>query len=332
MKSEMEHKYTSTGIKYWMHPDQMHAYKMNNDATVISTHISPEGSCNLNCSYCSVKKRTKNFRIELDVIKDYVEKLISRGLKAVILTGGGEPLLYPWINELVEWLKYEKKLSIALITNGTQSRRLRDWSVFEWVRVSLNDFPEWQTAIRVPTKSIPEKTVIGCSYINTGNLLQDVPAISAMLDKLNAKYVRILPNCLHDQETLLKEHAKIKSILSTVEDTRFFHQFKIHGTPKSLICHQAYFRPYLSEIDGGTVYPCDSLVLNDNVERFDEKYRICKAVDILDFLNKNIMPSFNPCEDCAGCVFTDNVNMLDDWKNKKIEYQYHADIVHEEFV
>ena len=56
--------------------------------TVISTHISTEGACNLKCLYCSVTYRDTHSRIDMDTIKDYVTKLKTRGLKAVILTGG----------------------------------------------------------------------------------------------------------------------------------------------------------------------------------------------------------------------------------------------------
>ncbi len=45
---KMEHKYTSTGIKFWRHMQQMDEYKAGNHNTIISTHISPEGACNLN--------------------------------------------------------------------------------------------------------------------------------------------------------------------------------------------------------------------------------------------------------------------------------------------
>ena len=90
-KTPEEHKYTSTGIKFWRHPEQMNNYKNGNPNTVISTHISPEGACNLTCAYCSVTYRDTHSRIEMDVIKDYVTKLKTRGLKAAILTGGGEP-------------------------------------------------------------------------------------------------------------------------------------------------------------------------------------------------------------------------------------------------
>ena len=41
-KSEQEHKYTSTGIKFWRHQQQMMSYKNDEGHSVISTHISPD--------------------------------------------------------------------------------------------------------------------------------------------------------------------------------------------------------------------------------------------------------------------------------------------------
>jgi len=313
----------------------MNSYKNGNGNTVISTHIAPEGFCNLNCKYCSVKKRTKNFRIELEVIKDYVEKLMSRGLKAVILTGGGDPSLYPKINELLTWLKYEKKLSVALITNGTRTERIEDWKVFSWVRVSINEIENWKDKITLPIDKIPADVVIGCSYINTGNLENTISDLTFLLNKIRSTYLRVLPNCLLSKNELIKEHEKIDIIFKKYNvDNRFFHQYKIHGTPTSNICHQSYFRPYLSEVDGGTVYPCDSLVLNENVEYFHKKYRICKADEILEFLDKKIACSFDPTKDCSGCVFHENIKILDDWYSDKINLfsKFKEKLFHEEFV
>ena len=114
-KSIQEHKYTSTGIKWWRHSSQMFEYKNGGSNTVVSTHISPEGACNLKCPYCSVTYRDVHERIDLDVIKQYVKDLKTKGLKAVILTGGGEPTGYKYFNELVRFIHEEENLKVALI-------------------------------------------------------------------------------------------------------------------------------------------------------------------------------------------------------------------------
>lgn len=333
-KSVQEHKFTSTGIKFWRHPDQMGAYQMGLGDTIISTHVAPEGSCNLSCPYCSVKKRVKGFRIELSVIKDYIEKLMTRGLKAVILTGGGEPTLYPKINELLCWLK-DKGLKVAMITNGTMTDRVEVWDMFSWVRVSITFFDDWQQRITLPTDKLPDDCMIGGSLVyDQGYDLSQLKSVGVVADKIGAKYIRVLPNCLYVHQELMDWHEKIDKILDQLQDKRFFHQHKVHHAPSCATCHQSYFRPYLSEVNGGTVYPCDSLVLNDQVAHFSKKYQLCKAEDVLDYLDGKIHGDFDPRVDCPGCVFTDNIEMLDDWVTQGIEHfdEYSEPLMHEEFV
>ena len=65
-----EHKFTSTGIKWGRHQEALMNYKNGDPNTVISTHISPEGACNLKCPYCSVTYRDTHSRIDMDTIKD----------------------------------------------------------------------------------------------------------------------------------------------------------------------------------------------------------------------------------------------------------------------
>ena len=113
----------------------------------------------------------------------------------------------------------------------------------------------------------------------------------------------------------------LKNIIQKLGDPRFFHQGKIHDAPEADVCHQSYFRPYLSEEPypgtnkPGTVFPCDSLVLNQDMEHFGEKFALCQPENILDYLDMKIAPRFTPKTDCTGCVFSDTVNMLDRYKN-----------------
>jgi len=332
IKSEQEHTYTSTGVKFWRHKDALDSYRFGTGKTIISTHISPEGSCNLNCSYCSVSKRKKFYRIDLETIKDYVSRLKSRGLKAVIITGGGEPTLYPFFNELVTWLKNEEKLSVALITNGTNTHLVDKsvWRMFSWVRVSLNFIDDYEEKIKFPDID----GVLGASMVYIGQTLQEMKDLSAFVDKRKVKYIRVLPNCLLEQDSLINEHIKIQNMLDKLGDERFFQQYKLHGSPCSSICHQAYFRPYLSEVDGGTVFPCDSLVLNQEQMHFSHQYAICKPNEVLDFLDGKIGMKFDAKKLCSGCVFAENIRLLDEWyRTGSGKFgEFDRPLLHEEFV
>lgn len=355
-KSDEEHKFTSTGIKFWRHQQQMFEFRRQFDgsprSTVISTHISPEGACNLKCPYCSVTYRDTHSRISLPRIQKYVTDLKERGLKAVILTGGGEPTLYPHFNELVQWLKYDQGLSVALITNGTTHKKIapKTLGCFSWIRVSINVFPGWEEQISLDTQYLSNDCIVGCSMVYTvehearaiteNNRLEIFKSVSKIADRLSAKYIRLLPNCLLEQDQLVFEHENLRELVTKLNDSRFFQQYKVHGAPSCNTCHQAYFRPYLSEepfkTDGepGTVYPCDSVVLNDSVTHFAQKYQICKPESILDFIDGKIKQEFNPKRDCTGCVFTENVNMLDSWLLYGTDRfdEFKEQLVHEEFV
>lgn len=348
-KSGEEHLYTSTGIKFWRHQSQMFEYKNGGVNTVISTHVSPEGVCNLKCPYCSVTYRKNVNRIKLNVIQDYILKLKSRGLKAVILTGGGEPTLYKQFNELVRWIN-SQNLSVALITNGTNSKLVDDdvWSMFSWIRVSVNIFKNWEDKISIPINLLSKKCVVGMSHVFTvehedmkaESTMEYFNKISKLADKLNSTYVRILPNCLLNQEMLIKVHNALDHLFLKLNDKRFFHQYKFHNAPKSKTCHQSYFRPYLSEEpyhetgESGTVYPCDSVVLNENATHFSKKYQLCSASDILSYIDKKINHEFVACDDCKGCVFTNTINMLDGYVRGEVSRfeEYPHPIEHEEFI
>lgn len=348
--SEVEHTYTSTGRKFWRHPAQMNSYREGTGRSVISTHISPEGACNLKCPYCSVTYRDTHKRIRLEVIQDYVRKLKSRGLKAVILTGGGEPTAYPHVNALVQWLKHDQGLSVALITNGTLSRKLdrETWQCFSWVRVSINIFDGWQRRIDLPVHELAEDCVVGCSMVVTVEheateaprdrvqLLQEVAKVAR---RMGAKYVRLLPNCLLKQEDLVPQHRALDLLLEEVDDDIFFHQHKVHGAPTSAVCHQSYFRPYLSEEvfgesgEPGAVYPCDSLVLNESHQHFHERFQLCAPGDVLKFLDRELSPRFSPYMHCSGCVFTRSVEMLGEWRaHGGGRFDEIGALEHEEFV
>ena len=142
------------------------------------------------------------------------------------------------------------------------------------------------------------------------------------------------------QYDLIRQHKSLDNTLTEINDPRFFHQYKVHGAPQTSTCHQSYFRPYLSEEiniatgKAGTVYPCDSVVLNDGFAHFAEEYQLCHASEILDYLDRKIEQKFDAKERCTGCVFTDNVNMLDDFINDKVDRfdDFKEVLFHEEFV
>jgi hypothetical protein len=278
-------------------------------------------------------------------VKDYIERLMSRGLKAVILTGGGEPTLYKDFNPLAEWI-LEQDLDLALITNGTQFKRVSDAVLrgLSWIRVSMNLFKKWDQLITLPVERLGPQTTYGLSVCHSGDNKDPefLRGVAAFAERHKVSYVRVLPDCMLPQEQLVREHQELVSLLGSVAGgERFFHQFKVHGSPCQSKCHQSFFRPYLSEaVDPATgrpglVFPCDSVVLNDQAQKFRPRYALCPPEQILDYMDGRITQAFDATVHCTGCVFTRNVDMLDRYVRLGEEHfdQYAGvEMQHENFV
>ncbi|MFH1641600.1 MAG: radical SAM protein [Nanoarchaeota archaeon] len=94
--------------------------------------IHPTNRCNNNCVFCWVyspliKKNTRKggfVKHELNYwdIKTLIDKFADMGTKIVLISGGGEPLLYPNIVDLISYIK-SKGLSCTLNTNFTMMNK-----------------------------------------------------------------------------------------------------------------------------------------------------------------------------------------------------------------
>lgn len=142
--------------KIFAHPEIFE----NKTNPIITLEIQPTNLCNLNCSFCFYKDYRKKYPVELPFkILDYVLGVLFDFCddKGIILSGGGEPLMYSHIKELLKTLNiFDRK--VGLITNGiklTQDKELLNLvgETCTWVRISAYppfnvDFTKVQTYLR----------------------------------------------------------------------------------------------------------------------------------------------------------------------------------------
>ena len=95
--------------------------------------------CNLDCSYCSCRNRTRDVERDYINLTDDLDQFIKRGLQSVTITGGGEPLMSPLFEGLVSYL-YRKQISMGLVTNGILTKKWpqETFQKIEWIRVSFD--------------------------------------------------------------------------------------------------------------------------------------------------------------------------------------------------
>jgi len=102
----MQSVYTTT--KMWQFPDRLAALAGEEPAAPVHVRIKPTNVCNHSCYFCAY--RTDAVTLGQDM-----------GVEAVTFSGGGEPLLYPGLAEIIIRLA-GGGIRIGSLTNGSQLR------------------------------------------------------------------------------------------------------------------------------------------------------------------------------------------------------------------
>lgn len=176
---EMLNEFTSTSSKLPWHRDIIDGLHENRGVPKVSG-IFITDTCQHKCAFCSTANRGQD-ALSMHQIETYVDQLVPLGLKAVILSGGGNPILYKCretkadFNDLVEMLN-SKGLQLGLISNGLKNMvvypdgrtswktvRPSTLDMLTWVRISLS---AWDHGEEVEIPDIdPNLTALGGSWV-----------------------------------------------------------------------------------------------------------------------------------------------------------------------
>lgn len=112
------------------------------DAAPVSINLDLTTACNYACDHCvDMDILNTGIRYDEDKLKDSLARLVEKGLKTVIVIGGGEPTVHPTFAEMMRYMK-GLGLKLGLVTNGSQMSKVEEIAeIFEpedWVRLSLD--------------------------------------------------------------------------------------------------------------------------------------------------------------------------------------------------
>lgn len=181
--------FTSTGSKFFAHQEAMTNLRNGRGQPIVS-HVMLTDVCNHKCAFCSVQARAGD-SLTFDDVSSYIGILQEYGLKAVILSGGGNPILYKCkktgatFNDVVMML-HQRGIEIGVITNGMRLHKYdyrwsyshntftfrESWASVHpdtldkltWVRISMSGLDHEEQKVYVPDID-PTKTALGFSYV-----------------------------------------------------------------------------------------------------------------------------------------------------------------------
>jgi organic radical activating enzyme len=112
------------------------------DFAPISINLDLTTACNFACDHCvDLDILNTGIRYDHDKLLSSLELMARRGMKSVIVIGGGEPTLYPKFEETIRFMK-GLGLQIAIVSNGTGNAKIAKvadcMDSADWVRLSLD--------------------------------------------------------------------------------------------------------------------------------------------------------------------------------------------------
>jgi MoaA/NifB/PqqE/SkfB family radical SAM enzyme len=297
-----EQLYTSTQNKLLHNLDRLKEMQRGYFRPV-SIQLAPTNRCNLSCIMCSVANRDKNEELSLDQCRQILVDFKKLGAKTVENSGGGDPTMYPYINDLIA-LEHHLGYEIGFITNGVKLSNITTSNLekLTWLRISLNSL-DYVEDINI---NVPSHVTLGFSYVITDlSSEEQLEKIAEYADKYNATYVRIVPNCLSVEDI----NKSTDMILPYLEKyPKFFFQQKKYTVPKN--CYMGRLKPFVCP--DGFVYQCSANPLIDR--KFNAAFRVCSIEDITKTWENSYgnFKAFNTCNCQEGkCFFAEHNNLID---------------------
>lgn len=269
------------------HPEIVSRWLKGENIYPIEIEISPSGSCNHRCTFCAVDYiGYQSVFLEKNIILRDIFQMSKKGLKSVICSGEGEPLLNKDLPDIVNGIK-TGGVDVAMSTNGvlfSKEKMLDCLAAFTWVRYSIasmeeNSYNKIQRgkpgdlnrvkvnlaeAVRIK-KDRKLKTTLGVQCLLLPDNVSQVSDMAQELCEIGVDYLTIKPYSqhLHSENVLQIDYDEMLELEQQVKKYET-ENFTIHFRTKAMkkMHHRKEYKqcfglPFMTHIDArGNVWPC----------------------------------------------------------------------------
>jgi MoaA/NifB/PqqE/SkfB family radical SAM enzyme len=289
---------TSNTVKLFKHLDNLQSMQ-NGMVVPIMIHMMPTHRCQMLCEYCCFKNRKdKHLDMPFDHLRIGVEQFRKLGTKAIEITGGGDPTLYPWINDTMNLL-HNLGYKIGVNTNAVDSQLIEHWGWCDWVRVSMNTLDVHDELNLKPIKD--SGTYISACYIWHKNSTFETFKRVADFCKREKIVCRVAPDCITSLDEIDDSVDFLREVMIQFINYKylFLSDFNIDTKRHNTNCYIHMIKPAF--YTDGYVYPCPSSELaKENDSQMQPSFAVCRYDEIFDFYTsmKAIRPTEKKCSYC----------------------------------
>jgi MoaA/NifB/PqqE/SkfB family radical SAM enzyme len=212
--------------------------------------------CMFDCSFCSCKERDKSQELSFNQVKDIVDRFRELGTKAITMSGGGEPLCHPKINDIINYIA-SKGILIGLVTNGMLLNKLNRVTILNltWCRISLSGESKLDLKKIENNFKIPIDWAFSYVVDSEVNKLDPIETAVNYVNKYSFTHIRIVDDILKTNDATSSMEA-IKHFLqeAKINDSNVIYQGRKKYFRGNKGCLISLLKPSIGP--DGNWYPC----------------------------------------------------------------------------
>lgn len=283
-------KYNIDSHKLMYHVSRVNDWMDGKNISPIYLEIATSGSCNYRCTYCALDFMEYQPRfLKTDILKKRLSEMARLGVKSIMYSGEGEPLLHKDIAEIINHTK-SLDIDVGLTTNGVLlNKELIDQSLasISWVKVSISGatketyrkihqskaddldkvIKNMSYAVKSRIKN-GHKCVLGMQLLLLPENSRDVKMLAEIARDIGLDYLVIKPYSQHPfSKTTRYKNIKYDKYLKLADELEAFNTDKFNVVfrtntmkkwdERSRNYKHCYALPFWSYIDaGGNIWGC----------------------------------------------------------------------------
>lgn len=241
-----------SNLKIFHHQNTLNKVEKGERCNPLYIRIKPTNACNHNCYYCHYKnpyltldEYHSNDYIPHDKMMEIIEDMKKMEVKAVTFSGGGEPLIYPFIEEAMEKI-LEAGIDLSIITNGSMlaGKKAQILAKAKWVRISIDSIDSGNYArirrisedamttllsnIGEFAKIKDEECELGVNFVIGKENYKEITDVATIMKALGVNHVKFAPLFSNETEEYHKDiKDEVISTLNSLSEELDSEKFRI---------------------------------------------------------------------------------------------------------